>query len=412
MTDTCDIAIVGAGAAGLMAAVWAGRARPGRRIRLLEASPQPGAKILISGGGRCNLTHVRVTAQDYAGSTPNAIRKVLRRFDVPQTRAFFEALGVPLQEEGRGKLFPASGRARDVRDALLRAARQAGATLQTEHRVARIARRPGGFRLSGPWGVLESSTVILAAGGQSLPQTGSDGSGYALAQSLGHSLAPLSPALVPLTLPAGHFLTALRGLSAAVRLEVRAPSGKRLHTAEGALLCTHFGISGPAVLDISRHYLLACREQPGSALMVNFLPRTTPQELDAALQALGKRSPLRLLSPPLPERLGRALCVHAGVPSGSTGSTLNRAGRRALVQAITALRLPITGSRGFRAAEATAGGVPLREVRLERMESRPAPGLHLCGEICDVDGRIGGFNFQWAWASGYVAGISAGRRRG
>ncbi len=407
MTDTCDIAIVGAGAAGLMAAIWAGRARPGRRILLLEAASSPGAKILISGGGRCNVTHARVTARDYSGSTPNAIRKVLRRFDVPQTRAFFEALGVPLQEEAGGKLFPASSRARDVLEALLRAARQSGAALLTERRVARITRRPGGFRLSGPWGTLDSSKVILAAGGKSLPQTGSDGSGYALAQSLGHSLAPLFPALVPLTLPSGHFLTALRGLSATVRLEVRAPGGKRLHAAEGALLCTHFGVSGPAVLDISRHYLLARREQPGSALTVNFLPRTSPQELDAALQRLGKRSPLRLLSPPLPERLGRALCAQAGLPPGSTGSTLSRARRRALVQTVAALRLPVTGSRGFRAAEVTAGGVPLREVRLERMESRPTPGLHLCGELCDVDGRIGGFNFQWAWASGYVAGISA-----
>ncbi len=406
MTETCDIAIVGAGAAGLMAAIWAGRTRPGRRILLLEASARPGAKILISGGGRCNVTHARVTERDYSGSTPNAIRKVLRRFDVPQTRAFFEALGVPLKEEAGGKLFPASSRAGDVLEALLRAARQSGAALLTEHRVARITRRPDGFRLSGPWGALQSPKVILAAGGKSLPQTGSDGSGYALAQSLGHSLAPLFPALVPLTLPPGHFLTALRGLSAAVRLEVRAPGGKRLHAVEGALLCTHFGISGPAVLDISRHYLLACREQPGSALTVNFLPHSSPQELDAALQRLGKRAPLRLLSPPLPERLGRALCAQAGLPPGSTGSTLSRAQRRALVQAVTALRLPVTGSRGFRAAEVTAGGVPLREVRLERMESRPAPGLHLCGEICDVDGRIGGFNFQWAWASGYVAGIS------
>ncbi len=403
----CDLAIIGAGAAGLMAAIWAGRSAPQKRILLLDSAPKPGAKILISGGGRCNVTHTHVTPQDYAGSTPNAIRKVLRRFDVPQTRAFFESLGVRLKEEAGGKLFPVSDRARDVLAALLDAVHASGGELLPKHRVTQVERLPAGFRVRGPWGALEASKVILATGGQSLPQTGSDGSGYALAQSLGHTLTPhLLPALVPLTLPTGHFLTTLRGLSAEVCLEVRTASGKRLHHTSGALLCTHFGISGPAVLDISRHYLLAHLHDPHASLFVNFLPGSPPETLDAALQTLGKRTPLRLLTPPLPERLGRALCAQAGLPAGITGSTLTRQQRRALVQTVTALRLPITGSRGFQAAEVTAGGVPLNEVFLARMESRCTPGLYLCGEICDVDGRIGGFNFQWAWASGYVAGSS------
>ncbi|GAB4524281.1 MAG: hypothetical protein Fur0018_07720 [Anaerolineales bacterium] len=161
------------------------------------------------------------------------------------------------------------------------------------------------------------------------------------------------------------------------------------------------------MLDISRHYLFARLHDPQAALIVNFLPDHTPETLDAALQALGKLTPLRLLTPPLPERLGRALCAQAGLPPAITGSTLTRQQRRALAQTVTALRLPVSGSRGFQAAEVTAGGVPLAEVFLERMESCRTPGLYLCGEICDVDGHIGGFNFRWAWASGYVAGLAA-----
>jgi hypothetical protein len=402
------VAVVGAGAAGLMAAIQAGRGGQCGQVVALDGARALGAKILVSGGGRCNVTHHAVDETAFAGSTRPAIRKVLRRFDVGRTVEFFAALGVTLKREETGKLFPVSDRARTVLDALLGAAREAGVALWHPWRVERIERVNGGFRLHAASGErLEADRVILASGGLSLPKTGSDGHGHAIARSLGHSITPrVFPALVPLTLPRGHALCGLSGLSAPVRLEVRAGSGRRLAQVDGSLLCTHFGVSGPAALDISRYWIDARFEDPGATLVVRWLSRTPAEALDAALREAG--TPGGLLARWLPDRLARTLCALAGVDPGRPGHRLTRQERKALVQAALELPLPVTGDRGFGYAEVTAGGVPLAELRLETMESRLCPGLYLCGEICDVDGRIGGFNFQWAWASGYVAGVSVG----
>lgn len=410
MTHSADIVIIGAGAAGLMAAVWAGRTAPGARIVVLDGAAKLGAKILVAGGGRCNVTHEAVNAGDYAGSTPGAIGKVLHRFQVDDTIRFFSELGVPLKREETGKLFPVSNRARTILDALLAAAQDGGATLDFPRRVERLESAGDGFRLGGVWGTLIARRVILAAGGKSLPKSGSDGGGYALARELGHSLTPrILPALVPLLLPAGHFLRELSGVSFDCALTVTSGTGKHLHTVGGAALCTHFGLSGPAILDVSRYWLDARAGDAKAALLLNVLPDKTPEQLDTLLRDLGRTTPLSALSRHLPDRLARALVLEAGLDPVLPASQLTREARRALVTTLTALRLPITGDRGFTYAEVTAGGVPLSELRLDTMESRLCPGLYLCGEICDVDGRIGGFNFQWAWASGYTAGTAAGR---
>jgi predicted Rossmann fold flavoprotein len=188
-----------------------------------------------------------------------------------------------------------------------------------------------------------------------------------------------------------------------------APTGKRLRSFTGSTLCTHTGLSGPAVLDVSRHWLVERARDPGVRLAINWLPGTSADEIDRLLQAAAGRGVLAALRDRLPERLVRHLCEHAGAP---TTGDLPREARRRLVQCVTALELDIVGDRGFTVAEATAGGVPLAEVRLETMESRVCPGLFFAGEVLDVDGRIGGFNFQWAWASGYVAGSAAAAGRG
>ena len=406
--SSADLVIVGAGAAGLMAAISAGRVARGRRIVVVDGARTLGAKILVAGGGRCNVTHDEVTARDYAGSSSNAIATVLRRFDVPRTVAFFRELGVELKREETGKLFPTTDSARDVLRALLAGAAAGGVSIEHPCRVESIARAEDGFVVSGAWGSLLASKVILATGGQSLPKSGSDGHGYRLAQALGHRLTPqVVPALVPLLLPRDHLLCSLSGIAAPATLELWSATGKRLHAVGGPALCTHFGLSGPAVLDISRHYLLARNADPGASLSISWLPDVSAEELDRELQALGHRTPLALLRAQLPERLVRALCSVAAVDPSAPGHALTRAARQALVRSCLRLPLPITGSRGYIYAEVTAGGVPLAEIQLRTMESRHCPGLHLCGEICDVDGRIGGFNFQWAWASGYVAGLGA-----
>jgi len=430
MPEVADIAVIGAGAAGLMAAIWAGRtcrASGGRpSIIAIDGASRLGAKILVAGGGRCNVTHHAVDESAYAGSSRNAIKKVLRRFDVAQTVEFFKAQGVELKREETGKLFPTTDNAHTILDAVLAAAAQAGVELVYPWRVETILRDADAFVIlnkpdeqeTGQPMVIRARRIILATGGRSLPKTGSDGHGYDIARSLGHSITPrVFPALVPLTLPKDHFICGMSGLTVPAAIELRSGTGKRLVSFTNSTLCTHFGLSGPGVLDISRYYSDAAadareKKLAPPVLLLNWLPGTTAESLDQELQALARAGSAtgaaRFLMTKLPERLARVLCEAAGVDAAAPLHQLTREKRRALVQAATELPLPVTGDRGYTYAEVTAGGVPLSEVHLETMESRACPGLSLCGEICDVDGRIGGFNFQWAWASGFVAGTAAG----
>ena len=406
MNDDFDVAVIGAGAAGLMAAIFAGRA--GGRVIALDGAKRIGAKILISGGGRCNVTHDVVRAGDFNGSR-NAIAKVLRTFDVPATVEFFADLGVRLDREEGGKLFPASNRAGDVLEALLHAARTAKVEVASE-RVVSLERAAGDatgasgrFLINGRIGARK---VILATGGRSVPKTGSDGSGYALARGLGHTVTPIFPALVPLVVEAGHWITTLSGTSVDAELSVKASTGRVLQRERGSMLFTHFGLSGPVVLDISRHWIAA---QPAT-LHANVLPGETFESLDEAFVTETRRNPSATLASLLRRRLPDRL-VAILAPGISPLARVGKDVRRAVVRAVVELPLPVVRDRGFDYAEVTAGGVPLTEVDVRTMESRLTPGLHLCGEILDVDGRIGGYNFQWAWASGSLAGTSAGASR-
>jgi predicted Rossmann fold flavoprotein len=405
-----DILVVGAGAAGLFAATWAGRtaAAAGQPLSIVavDGAKKIGAKILVSGGGRCNITHHAVSEADYAGGTPPAIRKVLRRFTVADTVRFFAESGVEFYREAdTGKLFPVTDSSRTILDALVREAVATGVRLIHPARVTAVGPMETGFRVTTSAGEVHAKRVILCTGGKSLPKSGSDGSGFDLARSLSHSLTdPIVPALVPLVLPAEHWITSLSGLALPAMLTLRSGSGKRLHATTGSTLCTHRGLSGPAVLDISRHWLVARHADPAVTLSINWLPEESAESIDHLLVDGQRRGALAVLRQRLTERLARCLCEQAG--AAATGD-LTRDARRAVAAAVVATPLPIIGDRGFTVAEATAGGVPLTEIRLETMESRIHPGLHFAGEVLDVDGRIGGFNFQWAWASGYVAGASA-----
>jgi predicted Rossmann fold flavoprotein len=403
---SCDVLIIGTGAAGLFAATWAGRtARDlGRPLKIVavDGARKLGAKILVAGGGRCNVTHWQVGEADFAGSTPPAIRKVLRRFTADDTVAFFQDAGVELKREETGKLFPVTDSARTVLDALVRQAEAAGATLIHPARVEAVDHVDGLFRVTTAAGAITARRVILCTGGKSLPKSGSDGGGYRLAQGLGHSLtAPIVPALVPLVLPPGHWITTLSGLTLPTEVSLLAATGKRLTSFTGSTLCTHVGLSGPSILDISRHWLIAKAADPTVRLVLNWLPGKTAEEVHRLLVATQGRGPLPFLREHLPDRLAKTLCEQAVAP---TTGDLPREARKKLVHLLTATPLEITGDRGFTAAEATAGGVPLTEVKLDTLESRICPGLFFAGEVLDVDGRIGGFNFQWAWASGFTAG--------
>jgi predicted Rossmann fold flavoprotein len=407
-----DIAIVGAGAAGLTAAIFARRTAPDARIVALDGAPKIGAKILISGGGRCNVTHDVVTPDDFNGNR-NAVAKVLRTFTVEQTIDWFAGMGVTMKVEETGKLFPVTDWARTVVDALLRECE--GVEIRTGTRVEAIEPRNAGFLL----GDLTAHRVILATGGRSVPKTGSDGRGYDLVRALGHTVTETFPALVPLVLEPGHWMTALSGTSVETELSVRGLSGvtgsqpvtrraespalqKVLVRHRGSLLFTHFGLSGPVVLDVSRHWIAS----GGGTLVANFLPGETFESLDAAFVA--EKNPHATISSVLrgrvPERLLTAIAGDAK-PLGK----LTKEERRRIVRALVESEIPVVRDRGFDYAEVTAGGVPLTQIDLATMASRRCDGLYLCGEILDVDGRIGGYNFQWAWASGRLAGIHAAR---
>jgi len=401
-----DVVIVGAGAAGLATAIFTAREQPAAGIALLDGARAPGAKILVSGGGRCNVTNREVTEADFNGGSRAAIRRVLQALPVADTVDFFAGLGVPLHEESDGKLFPDANRARSVLDALLGECRGRGVRLLAGHRVTAVEpAAPVGFDVHTSAGTMRTRRVVLATGGRSLPRTGSDGAGYDLAQRFGHTLVPTTPALVPLVLGDGPHAE-LSGVSQPVGLTLSV-GGRRPVRVTGPLLWTHFGVSGPAVLDMSRHWLRARLDGHATTLAANLLPDTDFAGADQWLVEMARKRPRLLvvnaLAHRIPAAVGGVVCRLAQVDAEAAVGQLTRDVRRCLAHALTAWRLPVLDSRGYDHAEATAGGIALHEIDPRSMQSRECPGLFLVGEMLDVDGRLGGFNFQWAWASGRAA---------
>jgi predicted Rossmann fold flavoprotein len=415
-----NVVVVGAGAAGLMAAIFA--AGDGRDVVVLERTTDGGRKILISGGGRCNVLPSALAPERFVtDSPPHLMRGMLRSWPLLQQRAFFESeLGVPLALESEtGKLFPTSNRARDVRDALVAHARAMNVAFQFDVSLTDLTPADGGWLVHTSRGTLAASRVILASGGLSVPATGSDGAGLRIAEALGHRINQVYPALTPLRAdPPVH--AGLSGVSLSVRL--RARSDARTTETTGGFLFTHRGYSGPAVLDIS-HVAVRSRHTADQAVIRVQWTGMDAAAWEATLACPASRNrgacPERsgmgapsarvatTVSSHLPQRLAMQLLEEAGVPADRRASDLRREERRALVERLTAYRLPWTGDEGFKKAEVTGGGIALEEVNARTLESRRQPGLFLCGEILDAFGPIGGHNFAWAWATGRLAGIGA-----
>jgi predicted Rossmann fold flavoprotein len=411
--QSADLAIIGGGAAGLASAIFAAEAAPaGHRIVVLDGAKILGAKILVSGGGRCNVTHRAVRPQDFNGSR-NIVRNILAAFDEAAAVRWFESLGVPLKQEPTGKLFPVADSARAVLNALLTRCEQLGVVLQTNSRVTRIvapANDAPAFTIDFEGGSLTCGKVIMSTGGRSLPRSGSDGFGWEIVKTLGHTVTPTYAALVPLVLPPQMFHAELAGISQEVELSTFV-AGKRIDHRAGSMLWTHFGISGPVVMDASRHWTLAHETGQQPKVLCNLLPGESFEKVEGwlinATAARPKASMLTHLSTRFPERVAAALLRHAGIDLETVAAQLSRDARRGLVHTLPALDLRVTQYRGWNYAEVTAGGIPLGEIDYRTMQSRKVPGLYLAGEILDCDGRIGGFNFQWAWSTGYLAGRAA-----
>ena len=409
------IVIVGAGAAGTMAAIFAAEAAAARstkpEVLLLERTRDGGRKILISGGGRCNILPASAeVARFVTDSSPNSLRNILKRWPLEeQVRFFNERLHLDLTlERESGKLFPRSNKARDVRDGLLSLAAALGACTRFGVMVERLeppmaAGQDWQVMLAGGERIA-ASAVVLATGGLSVPATGSDGTGLRVAAALGHEMHETYPALTPLTASEPRH-AALSGISLPVTLSARL-DGKR-SSATGGFLFTHKGYSGPSVLDLSH---LAVRSRLAGGARQEITVQWTA--LDAAaweqrLRAGGTVHVGTLVRRELPERLAEMVLESAAVNPATPAAQLQREDRQRLVAALTAMPLPWSGDEGYTKAEVTGGGVALSEIDPRTMESRRAPGLFLCGEMLDAFGPIGGYNFLWAWATGRLAGLGA-----
>lgn len=397
------VLVIGAGAAGLVAAIFARSA--GRPVVVVDGTTDGGRKILISGGGRCNVLPEALEPERFVtSSSPVTLRRMLRSWPLREQIAFFEgALGVPLAFEAEShKYFPRSNRARDVRDALVARARRDGVLFRFSARVTAVARTDAGWRVETTAGAIDASAVIVATGGLSVPATGSDGLGFTIARRCGHTIHETFPALAPLTLdPPRH--AALSGLSLDVRIRARA--GDRLTESTGGFLFTHRGYSGPAVLDISHVAARRGRSREPVSIRVQWSTRTADQWARGLHTSRG--SLLNAVAEALPERLAEVLIRESGIPGGRRAAELKRTERHALVERLTAYPLEWSGDEGYRKAEVTGGGVSLDEIDPATGESRLAPGLYFCGEVLDAFGPIGGHNFAWAWATGRLAGLAA-----
>jgi predicted Rossmann fold flavoprotein len=404
------VVVIGAGAAGSMAAIFA--AKGGAETTLLERTRDGGRKILISGGGRCNVLPMRLDESRFVtDSSPNLLRKMLRAWPLREQIAFFEQeLGLPLAEEAESsKLFPRSNKARDVRDGLLAYAANAGATLRMNAIVTGFHPHGKEWRVECAAGSpIAADAVIVATGGLSVPNTGSDGLGLRELARLGHTVNPVYAALTPITAEGSPFAE-LSGVSLRVTLSARDAEAKREATATGGFLFTHHGYSGPSVLDVS--HVVARATSPASAHLTVQWTELGADEWENALRPQGNRTVTGALRAELPERLVAVLLKLVNVDPTRSLAELRREERVRLIGMLVSGELPWTGDEGYRKAEVTGGGVSLAEVHAATMESKRHPGLYICGEVLDAFGPVGGYNFYWAWATGRAAGRGASTER-
>jgi predicted Rossmann fold flavoprotein len=407
MDSAYEVVVIGAGAAGLLAATTA--AERGRRTLLLEKNRKPGVKILMSGGTRCNLTHAtdaRGIVEAF-GDQGQFLHSALATLGPDDLVAMFEAEGVPTKVEETGKVFPVSNRAVDVLLALQRMLVRNNVHLELDSPVLGIDRDGDGFSVALSQGRVHADKVIITVGGQSYPGSGTTGDGYAWAKAFGHKIVPPRPALTPLTSPE-RWVADLRGVTVPdVAIQLSEKDSKSVASRRGSFLFTHFGLSGPAPMDISR--VVTARPQAGAWQAVcDFAPRVSGQQLMESLQSAagqdGRRGVLNLAAELVPRRLAESLMKLANIPVERRAAELTRAERSMLVEGMKRTAIPINGTLGFKKAEVTAGGVALDEIDSRNMQSKLVPNVYFAGEILDLDGPIGGYNFQSAFSTGRLAG--------
>ena len=402
-----EIAVIGGGASGLMAAITAKKS--GKEVIILERKDRILKKVLITGNGRCNITNVNANISNYFGKNISSVENILNRFTPQDTMDFFNELGIICDEENRGKVYPLSGQASSVVDALRFEAERLGIKIETEFYVRKIEKDGFKFRIySEDRKKIEAGRVILAAGGQSYPELGSNGSGFELAKELGHSVTKLSPSIVQLKTEK-HQVKGLQGIKTDVAVTAYGDN-KKICTYDGELLFTDYGISGNVVFNISFVMPLYKNVEFEIDFMEKFDYNELYEMLKERKRILSHLTMENYFNGMINKKLGQFLSKVSGIEKLSKPvKDLNDSEIRKLCTVLKKYRIKILDTTGFKNAQVTAGGVSLDEVNSETLESRIVKGLYFSGEVLDVYGECGGFNLQWAWASGYIAGKNAAK---
>jgi len=389
----CDVLVIGAGAAGLMCALTAGQR--GRIVQVIDHANKVGKKILMSGGGRCNFTNTGTTAANFISANPHFCKSALARYTPSDFIEMVERHGIAYHEKELGQLFCDISSKQIVR-MLLDECADAGVQIRTDCGVQHIERGADGFRVRTAQGLFHSASLVIATGGLSIPSMGATGFGYEVARSFGHELLPTRAGLVPLTLSGTHQerFAELSGVALPVEARCNGQSFRNF------MLITHRGISGPAILQISSYW------QPGNDLRLDLLPdHDAAQWLRQMKRERGASELRTVLSEVMPRRLALRLCEQW--LKDKPMRQLDEPELKAAASLLSDFPLVASGTEGYRTAEVTLGGVDTRKVSSATMESQLVPGLHFIGEVLDVTGWLGGYNFQWAWASGRAAGMAA-----
>ncbi len=402
-----EIAVIGGGASGLMAAITAKKS--GKEVIILERKDRILKKVLITGNGRCNITNVNANISNYFGKNISSVENILNRFTPQDTMDFFNELGIICNEENRGKVYPLSGQASSVVDALRFEAERLGIKIETEFYVRKIEKDGFKFRIySEERKKIEAGRVILAAGGQSYPELGSNGSGFELAKELGHSVTKLSPSIVQLKTEK-HQVKGLQGIKTDVAVTAYGDN-KKICTYDGELLFTDYGISGNVVFNISFVMPLYKNVEFEIDFMEKFDYNELYEMLKERKRILSHLTMENYFNGMINKKLGQFLSKVSGIEKLSKPvKDLNDSDIRKLCTVLKKYRVKILETTGFKNAQVTAGGVSLDEVNTETLESKIVKGLYFSGEVLDVYGECGGFNLQWAWASGYIAGENAAK---
>ncbi len=393
------VAIIGGGASGYAAAITIARGSEAFTVTVYEKLQKPLKKLLATGNGRCNLTNTAQADGAWFGDTDFA-SAALRRFSPQSNIEFFRTMGLLCKTEAMGRVYPTSGQASSVRDALCAEANRLGVRVQTDCEITDIQVKNGIFLLNGS---IESDSVLICAGGCAAPKHGTDGASYRLLQSLGHTILPPAPALT--ALECAHFPKSLKGVRQVCAVTL-CKDGKSIYAITGEVQFTEYGLSGIPIMQLSR--FVSTAPQTHFSVKLNCLPQMQSEELAAFLQTSAKNNPQKsaetLAEGVLPQALGNALLLRCGIRKDESCASLQPARIARFAQEISTFTVEVSGVRGFDFAQVTAGGADCREFDRETMESKHIRGLYACGEALNVDGGCGGYNLQWAWSSGRAAG--------